>query len=986
MRSGPYTVASAARCILQLAIAICGSSLPSLCNSGPLGPYSSTTWVQKDGLPQDEIRAIAQTSDGHLWLGTEEGLARFDGYEFTIYDKDSGNLPSNAVTSLAAAPEGSLWIGTAGGLVRYSDRQFHTYRSSDGLPEDSVAGLLVDHAGVLWIIAGGALSRFENGKIERVAFRNDTTFAVRAICEDRNHTLWLVGSGGLAQLTEERIVIKVAAPLVRGNLITRLIADSDGRILMGGPSGIIEYSANGNIRRFGKRDGLPSSHIRALWVDRGGNLWVGTNVGIARRVGDRFDTISSSEGFNQDVVRCVYDDREGNLWIGTVNGLTRLRDDALISYGKDLGMTKNDPTVLYQDTQGRVWVGFHTSGLTMLSAKGRQHLSVRDGLPSDEIYSIRETREKELLVGTREGLAWIRGSQVRTYRPTDELGRFSVFDALEDASGRVWLALPGGLAQLRNGRLRTVVPGGTLNASWAVTLAEGVDGTLWMGTFGQGIWRIREETKTHFTTDNGLSSNQIRSLCEDQYGTLWIATLGGGLNAFVNNKFLHFSARDGLPSDNITDIVDDGAWLWLATPRGICRISKRQLRDFAAQRVKILSPISYGEEDGLRSAQSAPGYPVAGGGIRTTDGKLWFPTSRGLVIIDPNVAQQPEIAPMIQFDNMIVDGKGISLSQPVRLSPGSVSVQIRYKAIHLRAPERVQYSYKLDGLDSDWILAGHRREITYNRLGQGKYHFWVRAALPTGLAEEKAYNFEKLPAFYETISFQLSSAILLVAAAFGLYFLRVRQLRYRFALVLEERARLAREIHDTLTQGFVGISSQLEGVDLALNADLKEARQHLLLARRMARHSITEARRSVRDLRASVLEGRNLGAALRAGGEMWTAHAGIAVSVDVSGARRALPEELEQHLLRIAQEAVTNACKHGAPTKISIHLSMDNHRLAMSITDDGKGFDSSEAFSSSGGHFGLVGMRERAERLGGELLLSTERGRGTTIDVSVPLP
>jgi signal transduction histidine kinase len=271
-------------------------------------------------------------------------------------------------------------------------------------------------------------------------------------------------------------------------------------------------------------------------------------------------------------------------------------------------------------------------------------------------------------------------------------------------------------------------------------------------------------------------------------------------------------------------------------------------------------------------------------------------------------------------------------------------------------------------------------------LAQGKYHFRIRATLPTGLAEETSYDFEKLPVFYETISFQLSSVILLAAGAFGLYFLRVRQLRYRFALVLDERARLAREIHDTLTQGFVGISSQLEGVDLALSVDLKQARQHLRLARRMARHSITEARRSVRDLRASVLEGRNLGAALRAGGEMWTAHAGIAVSVEVSGAQRALPEELEQHLLRIAQEAVTNSCKHGAPNRISIHLSMDKRKLAMRIADDGQGFDSSEAFSSSDGHFGLVGMRERAERLGGELLLSSECGRGTTIDVSVPLP
>jgi signal transduction histidine kinase len=518
-----------------------------------------------------------------------------------------------------------------------------------------------------------------------------------------------------------------------------------------------------------------------------------------------------------------------------------------------------------------------------------------------------------------------------------------------------------------------------------VSLLEGIDGALWVGTYRGGLWRIQGNQNRHFTTKDGLSSNQIRSLYEDSDGILWIATFDGGLNAFHNGGFMHFTTKDGLLSDNVSNVLDDGESLWLSTTRGICRIPKKQLRDFVERKIRSLQPINYGVEDGLRSALCAPGYPVARGGSRTSDGRLWFITNRGLAVIDPKVPQRMESVPAVQMVDVIVDGRKVDLSRALRLDPEKAQIRIRYTTPYLRAPERVQYSHKLLGLDSDWVHTGNRREIDYNNLPRGKYQFLARAALPGGPSTETAYDFEKLPAFFETTWFRVLCVAALLASAWGAHKLRIRQLRYGFVLVLEERARLAREIHDTLTQCFIGISSQLEALAYELPENLSRAHGYLNLARKMTRHSITEARRSIGDLRDSMLEGQNLAAALHLGVHTWTATSEVLAEVNVSGETRSLPKEYEQHLLRITQEAVTNTVKHAGASKIWVWLDIEASTVCLRIVDNGRGFEDHDAFSSSVGHFGLIGMRERSERLGGEFRLTCRPYEGTQIEVNIPL-
>ncbi|MBV9770858.1 MAG: hypothetical protein JOZ32_14890, partial [Bryobacterales bacterium] len=483
-----------------------------------------------------------------------------------------------------------------------------------------------------------------------------------------------------------------------------------------------------------------------------------------------------------------------------------------------------------------------------------------------------------------------------------------------------------------------------------------------------------------------LSSNQIRSLVEGTDGTLWIGTFGGGLDALQNGKFFHVTARDGLLSDNVSHIQDDGkGWLWLSTTRGICRVRKQDVLNFAKGRIRKLQPVNYGMADGLRSTQCAPGYPTSRGGTMSSDGRLWFPTSRGLAVLDPNDRPAVPAAPLVHLLEVAVDGHPMPIRAGAKIAPGNGRMQFHYTGIYLSAPERLRYSYRLEGLEGDWVNAAARRVINYNSLPHGQYRFVVRAAVPHGASGETSIAFELLPHFYETAWFRYFCVALAAACIWGLYNLRLRQIRQRFSLVLEERGRLAREIHDTLAQGFVGISSQLDAVALTLSGHLDLARSHLELARKMVRHSLTEARRSVMDLRASALEGHDLPAALSEAAPQWTAGSPVAISVDVEGDSRPLPEETEQHLLRIAQEAVTNAVKHAHASEVRIHLEMVGRKLSLRVADNGKGFEQDEAFSEIGGHFGLLGMRERAERLGGELQLHSEPGQGTEVAVTVPL-
>jgi signal transduction histidine kinase/ligand-binding sensor domain-containing protein len=949
-----------------------------------LSQYSITVWSQQQGLPQDTIRAIAQTTDGFLWLGTDEGLARFDGYEFVAFGKDHGDLPSNSVNVLAAGPDGALWIGTPNGLTRYAHGRFQTFTQRDGLSGNPVTALFVDHAGTLWIAAAGNLSRFDGKRFTNfLAGRDIPLRVVRGVSED-GPTLYVAGTNSVTRLENGTFRSIFAPSVLAGDFPGAVLKDHQGSLWILGYRGLVRQSPDGRISRYGVEEGLTDPfELHAMTEDRDGNLWVATNSGLARLEGDRFRTLA--EGAVQDGVRCLFEDRDGNLWVGANRGLLRLRDDVFTVFGKDEGLPSDEPNAIYQDHDGSVWVGFLDAGLRTLPAGDPFHARAV-GPDKGRIYSIRNTPTGLLLVSSREGLTIREHGRVRTFVPPDPQGRKRVFDAIQDSSAGIWLALPNGLGQLRGNDFRTVIP--AANASMLegafVTLAEGGDGSLWAGTIQGGLWHITPGGNRLYTIADGLGSNQIRSLYSDQDGTLWVGTFGGGLSAYRDGRFRRFSERDGLLSDNISQIADDGEALWLSTTRGICRIAKKQLRDFATGKRTHLDPANYGLADGLRSAQ-APADLGSGGG-RHSDGSLWFATARGIAVYRPGNSRPRGGSLPIYIADFTVDGQRFDASSHPRVPPGRGRVEIRYAAVDLSAPDRVHYSYKLDGLDSDWISAGSRRIATYNSLGHGHYRFHIRAEVPGASLSEGAYDLELLPHYYETGWFRTLCAAFAALLCWMAYQLRVRQIRLRFAAVFKERLRLAREIHDTLAQAFVGISSQLDALETCLPENLRPAYVYLDLARRMAQHSLTEARRSVLDLRSAALSDRDLAAAVQSNARTWVNGAAVSLEVHVQGGFENLPEDLEHNLLRIAQEAVTNASKHAQATKIEIKLERTGKTLNLTVSDDGCGFQVDDAFASMGGHFGLIGIRERAERIGGEFRLESRPDAGTEVEISVPLP
>jgi len=981
-----------------LAVLISGSLTPcellALNPAKALSQYTRTVWTQAQGLPQDTIHAIAQTPDGYLWIGTDEGLARFDGYEFVVFSKDNGALPDNSVSALTVGASGALWIGTSQGLTRYSDGRFQTLTFRDGLPGGVMTSLLEDHTGVLWIVAGDALSTFKNGKF--TTYPKESLLPVetaRVVYENRRHEILVGGSGGLIKRTGDGFSAILRAKDLGGNVIVSLV-ETDKGLWIGGIKGIILLQPDGKSRSFDTRDGLSNSFVRVLCADRAGNLWIGTFGGLNRLENGQFVTPKGKED-DQDWVGSLFEDREGNLWVGTGRALIRLRDDRFSMYGSSEGFPSDEPTAVHQDAQGEVWAGYHASGLVAVHSGQLRHYTTRDGLPSNEVFMIRDGAHGDLLIGTSNGLSRMHEGCFINYSVPDPLGRKAVYDALEDAQGYLWAATPSGVYKLDGTAWRPVIEGHSSASDFVMKLTAGKDGSLWAGTMSNGLWQVIDgktpgRKPRLYTAADGLASNKIRSLYEDAAGTLWISTFGGGLAAFRDGTFYRYSARDGLLSDNISHVANDGRGsLWLSTTRGISRVSMQQLRDFSEHKIAALTPENYGIADGLRSLQCTPSFAAGGGSVLTADGRLWFTTAGGLATLDPteSIVSAPDSAstPIIHINGIAVEGKPVDFGRAARIGPGTGRIEFRYAGIYLRAPESLRYSYKLEGLDDEWIPAGDRRVVDYNSLPHGRYRFLVRSSLPNASAGESEFAFEVLPHFFERAWFLWLCAFSIMYGIYGMHRLRLRRIHSRFALVFEERARLAREIHDTLAQGFVGISYQLDALALKLNGDLDVARQHLSLARKMVRHSLTEARRSVMDLRTSELEGKDLPAALATAARQWVAGSPVEVQVATSGSKEELPADVEQNILRIAQEAVANCLKHAKARMIRVDLEIEDCCVRLRVRDDGVGFEPSGTFSLIGGHFGLVGMRERAERLGGKLALASHPGSGTQVEVTVPL-
>jgi ligand-binding sensor domain-containing protein/signal transduction histidine kinase len=964
-----------------------GGTALALDSQGDLSQLRHEVWLTENGLPQNTVHSIAQTRDGYIWVGTEEGLARFDGVRFTIFDKqNTPELRSNYIRALLADRSGALWIGTVEGLLRAQNGKFTGYTTNEGLPSNTIQGLCEDREGNVWVATAAGLGLFKSGSVTTFTTKDrQIGGSIQALFEDAEGALWTATPYGVGRVKDGNVTNFTVRDGLASNSIRAIQQDRDGRLWLASLGGLTLFSG-GRFTTYTTRDGLPNDRIISLLVSRDGSLLVGTASGLCRFRNGRFDTFNPSDALATSAILSLLEDLEGNLWIGTESaGINLLKETKFTTYTVSNGLSNDVVKSIYEDRQGNMWIGTDGGGLNLLKDGHLSIYTAHDGLSSNIVPALSGDDAGNLWVGTPEGLNRLSHGKFTVYTSADGLANNDVRSICADRRRNLWIGTRGGLSRMRDGAFKTFTEVDGLPNDLIFTLYEDAKGILWIGT-GGGLSKFTNEEFTSLTTRDGLSSDAVISLYEDAEGTLWIGTNGGGLNRLKDGRLTAYTTSNGLLDDVVFRILEDGRNnLWLSCRKGVFHLDKKVLDDFAQGRISSIAPVAYGTADGMMTRECSGGGDPAG--WKSNDGKLWFPTLKGVAMIDPERTKTNSQPPPVVIEQIRVDDKSIDPGDRIELPAGATRLDLIYTAPSFVAPEKITFKYKLEGFDNDWIDSGTGRIAHYTNLRPGAYTFRVIARNNDGVWNETgaAFGLYLKPYFYQTYLFYAVCLLALVALAWLLYRLRVRGMRAQFRAVLAERTRIARELHDNLAQEMSGISVQLEVVARTMPHEASAARNHLDRARLQVRHGLAEARRYVWELRSPVLEDNDLPTALNETARRLTHDTEIQAQVEVNGSFRRLARLVEDNLLRIGQEAMNNSVKHAQAKRISVNLVFDARRVQLSVRDDGSGFDSQAASNGRDGHFGLVGMRERVEQIGGTLSINSSLGSGTEVVADVPI-
>jgi len=798
----------------------------------PASQYVMQSWDTDQGLPTSSVFAVAQTSDSYLWLATAEGLVRFDGAQFRVFDRR--NTPSMGQHDVRAlfADGRSLWIGTRrGGLLRYTDGQFTSFTRDDGLPSDFVLSLAGDRRGTVWIGTSAGLARYTGGRLHVVSkadgLLNDQ---VATILVDPNGDVWVGTDGGLNRLHDGRVVQSITKKDgLPDDVVTGLLRLADGAMWIATRSGLGRMK-DGRIETFGTKDGLSDDDVVNLASDRDGNLWIGTRGGgLNRYARGAFSSFTTKEGLPTDVILSAHEDHEGNLWVGTDGkGVIRLKDRNVTPYTTENGLARDFAWSVFEDSKGAMWIGTQGGGVSRWDGRSFTTLTVKDGLPSNYVYGTCEDTAGALWIGTEGGgVARIDGSRVTALASKDGLTGDNGRVLYADRDGSVWVAFDrGGLDRIEGGAIEHLSEKDGIPDLRVTAFLRDRSGALWIGTAGGGLVKKRDGATQVYTTREGLSQNNVSALYEDKDGALWIGTIGGGIDRLNAGRIDAFLTKDGLFDDAVYSILeDDHENLWTSCNRGISRVRKKDLDDFAEKRVTSFSSRSFGKGDGMKNPECNSGSPA---GSKTRDGRLWFPTMHGVVVIDPEHVKENAVPPPLAIEDMIVNRRTVTPAadskEDLVLSPDSRDFEFHYAALSFSAPERVRYRYRLEGFDGDWIDAGARRAAYYTNLPAGDYRFRVIAANEDGLWNDDgvAIAFRLTPYYYRTAWFYgLVGLTLALGGSLG-YRARVKTLKDA-AEVLDAKVR-ERTLELTLANArLADANRQLAERDERLSEDLARA-------------------------------------------------------------------------------------------------------------------------------------------------------------------
>lgn len=949
--------------------------------------YHFTSWTVENGLPQNSITAIHQSRDGYLWIATLDGLARFDGVRFVVFNRTtSPGISSNRFTALYEDRHGEMWLGTeAGNVTRYAGGRFVSYSDAHGLPMSFVRGFTGDAAGNVWVLSGETISQWQ-ASAERFA----ETSAPRAfggyqrVLWSQPGGFWGVNDSGLHLFVDGQWEPRALPPSAPG-LPTAIARGQDGAIWAA-------FAGSGVVRL----DQPTANDRQTRWRDRAGTVW-------SMEVGDRLRrslTLTSAGRVETLPFDISFEDREGNLWLGSDGqGLHRVRKETIATYSTPHGLVDGNIYPIYQDRSGAIWVGAWSGGLSRYIDGRFTSYTTKDGLAPGAITAFAEDRHGTMWIGTQSGVQQFRDGRFTAVLDHPVPAAIIVNVIHEDRSGAMWFGTDEGLLRYHDGVLsRFTTRDGLANNNVRVII-DGESG-LWIGCYG-GLTQWRDGRFTSWTERDGLPGNMVRALYEDREGVLWIGSYESGLGRFHRGTFTRYTTRDGLFDDGVFQVLEDSrGHLWMSSNRGISRVRKQELQEFADGRRREITSVGYGRADGMRNVECNGGLWPAG--IRARDGRLWFPTQDGAAVIDPDAVAGSGPPPSVVIESLMVDRAPVDAplsDAPVRIAPDQQNVEIHYTGLSFGDPERMRFRYRLAGLDDDWIEAGTRRTAYYSHAPPGRYVFTVVAANADGewTSSGATLRLDVLPPFYRTWWFLTAAALAVASLLLGGYTYRIAQLtraqaaqqafsRQLIAAQERERQRIAGELHDSLGQSLAIIKNRAL-LSLSTPDDHDRARDQLQEIAGAASDVISEVKEIAHNLRPYQLDRLGLTKTIEGTVRTIESTQGLPFTVEVDRIDGLLAPDAEINLFRIIQESTNNIVKHAGATQAAVRVRKKGRTIDVTIEDNGRGFDqqSRVAVEQKRGGFGLIGMSERARLLGAEHRVRSTPGGGTTVTLSIDL-
>jgi signal transduction histidine kinase/ligand-binding sensor domain-containing protein len=993
-------------CVLSLWLSL--SAAQALDPSKRLTQYAHTAWQTQD-VAEDFHGPFTQTADGYFWFGTATGLVRFDGVKFAPYAPPDLKLPSRGYQYLLGARDGSLWIGTTNGLGRLKDGKFQWY--SDPAKHKGTVKIFEDKQGTIWVTryhllrGEGPLCRVEGSGLHCYG-KNDgipPRYAF-SLTEDSAGDLWFgsnvlyrwrPGSPATAYLNE------LAHRQDAGQGINDVAIGESGTVWaaidgVGADLGV-RYLSGGKWASY-VIPGFDGSKIdaTALYIDRNGLLWIGTDSdGIYRVRNGKAEHYGIAEGLSGKLANSFYEDREGNLWVWTDAGLDKFRDIPVITYSTREGLSETSIVTVLGLQDGSLWVG-NGNAIDILAHGEHSMLSAKEGLSGGSIGGLYQDHR---------GVVWLAlGGRLMSY----EHGRFKEFKRpdgssiakgglgaiTEDANHTIWaLTAYPELFRVKDQTAYLVIsvsgdnrPGGYL--------APDHKGGLWIGSLNGTLTYYRDGQTSTISIPAQGSEFTLMDLAVDSDDSLLLST-SQGLFRWDNQHWQVLNHRNGIPEGAVfTAIRDDVGALWLYGQRGLVRITKAEYDKWLSHSDSKLQTELFDKLDGLRPRRTV--QPLQPRATKTRDGKLWFAASEVLQMVDPTQTYRNGVIPPVRIEGVIADHKDYPVAEMLRLPALTRDIEIDYTALSFAAPQKVQFRYMLRGRDSDWQDAATRRRAFYNNLGPGNYRFRVIACNNDGVWNEAGatLDFSVAPAWYQTNWFRISCVTVFGVLLWALYRFRLRQMAYQFNIGLEarvnERTRIARELHDTLLQSLHGLMFQFQAARNMLPRKPEGAMRALDEAISGTEQAIAESRDAIQDLRpASVAEGE-LSQLLRTVAEELAAAQrpndnSPAFHVIVEGEPQVLSPKVQHEVYNISREVIRNAFHHANARRIEVEIRYDKTQLRLRFRDDGTGIDPTVLEESRRpGHWGLPGVRERAKRIGSQLEFWSQNGAGTEVELTVP--